>query len=423
MINPLALVLLAAAASVVATEPPAGAITIEDAIARALRSQPLADAYRHGAEARAAAAWHEAAWSDPVLNVTAERLARLAGPRGENAETSVLVSQRLRIGGGAARRAAAAGAHQGAAVRDEGLLDIAREVAEAFVEALAAERRWDLAQQAVSLIERQRAMQEQRAAAGDAAAAASAAARADVAVAHAAAARAGVQVGAARAILARLGGDERLAVVALRPPSPLSPAPSADAIETHPAVVRWLQAARQAQTEIVATARDRWQPNLGVGAIHDEADGSTGLVLALELPLPISSGHRHAAEAARARLREAEAMARAERLRLIDLLDRTARQRVAAEAALQQLLQEALPAAQEARLAAVRARDAGALGEDAVIAAEERSLAVRREALTVQVDGWRAWIAQWHAEGHVPAVAAEAGTDNGGGPAGRSGLP
>lgn len=423
MINPLALVLLAAAASLAAAEPP-GAIAIEEAIALALRSQPLADAYRHAAEARASAARREAAWPDPVLNVTAERLARIRGPRGgDDTETSVLVSQRLRIGGDAARRAAAAAAQGGAAVRDERLLDIARETADAFVEVLAAERRRDLALQAALLVERQRATLEQRAGAGDAAAAAAAAARADTAVALAAAARAGVQVGVARAVLARMCGDERFAILALRSPSPRSSAPAADAVERHPSVTQWLQAARQAQAEIAATARDRWQPEVGVGAIHDEADGSTGLVLALELPLPISGGHRHAGEAARARLREAEAMANAERLRLIDLLDRTVRQRASAEAAVQQLMQEALPAAHEAYMAAVMARDAGALGEDAVIAAEERSLAVRREALAVQVDGWRAWIAQWHAEGLVPDITPKAGADIGRGQSSRSGQP
>ncbi len=125
-----------------------GELTLDEAVARALATNPVVEGAAYGVSAAEARAHQAGLWPNPELEVEVENFGGDGSQHGfESAETTVLVSQPLPLGGKPGRRRAVADSDHRLARRDlESMrLDVVAQATAAFSVVLAAQQREDLA--------------------------------------------------------------------------------------------------------------------------------------------------------------------------------------------------------------------------------------------------------------------------------------
>ena len=369
----------------------AGALTLDEALARARSANSdLAVAAADIAAARGRFAQAGVLAANPVLT-TAGTHHRIPGE--VNADAAVRLGQELAVGGQRGLRIAAARhdvAHAEWLRADrERLVD--GEVRRAFVGVVAAERRRALAVDAAAQSERLADIAGTRLAHGDTGRLDVDLARLDATKTHADAAAAQIAVDAARTRLATAIGaepDEILAVAA--PDEPTRPTPTEDAVLARAITARPdLTAARAERDRLEGEAnlahRVGLIPNPTIRGFYSHENGSETLVGAeIEVPLPIFDRQ----QGAEMELRGQAAAAAAQVTRLERDIPREIRAALAHHRAAQTVWsryrEAALPAADQARASLTQALSAGLVGIADVLAQQDRL----REARGASVDAW-----------------------------------
>jgi cobalt-zinc-cadmium efflux system outer membrane protein len=227
-----------------------------------------------------------------------------------NAETTLGVTQNLELWGRRGARVDVARAEAGTAAlrRDLAVVDAAGRLALAYAEAEAAERRFDLAQEALSIT-----LADARAALTLVEEGREPMVRALQGESEAATARATLD----EAMAERDAAFARLTAVAMLPTpatsietSLIDQVPSASRIggDTTP-IVRVAEAERDAAERRIAVERLQSQPDVSasLGVRRYEAEDATALTLGLSLPLPLFDRNRGNIDAAQAEFRAADA--------------------------------------------------------------------------------------------------------------------
>ncbi len=125
-----------------------GGLTLDEAVARALATNPRVEGAAHGVTAAEARAHQAGLWPNPELELEVENFGGDGNLHGfESAETTALLSQPLPLGGKPGRRRAVADSEHILASRDlESMrLDVVAQATAAFSVVLAAQQREDLA--------------------------------------------------------------------------------------------------------------------------------------------------------------------------------------------------------------------------------------------------------------------------------------
>lgn len=267
-----------------------------------------ADALRDAAEARVRQA---RVWPNPTLALDVENAFGNGPFQGfGNAETTLGVTQDLELWGRRGARVDAARAEAGTAAlrRDLAVVDAAGRLALVYAEAEAAERRFDLAEEALSVT-----LADARAALTLVEEGREPMVRALQGESEAATARAALDEARAE----RDAAFARLTAVAMLP-TPVTAIeaslidqvpPVALASDGATPVVRVAEAERDAAERRIAIERIQSRPDVSasVGVRRYEAEDATALTLGLSLPLPLFDRNRGNIDAAQAEFRAAEA--------------------------------------------------------------------------------------------------------------------
>ncbi len=123
-------------------------LTLDEAVARALATNPAVEGAAHGVAAAEARTHQAGLWPNPELEIEVENFGGDGNQHGfESAETTALLSQPLPLGGKPGRRRAVADSDHTLATRDlqSIRLDVATQATAAFSVVLAAQQRQDLA--------------------------------------------------------------------------------------------------------------------------------------------------------------------------------------------------------------------------------------------------------------------------------------
>lgn len=292
----LAVLFLAHSALADAAPPPAGGLTISDAIERAAKVSPRLDASRASVAAAAGTEVQTHLFPNPEVALTAENLGGTGAYRGtSSAELTGSVSQLFELGGKRQARQASASAERRAAETDlsGAKLDLVRDVTIAFAAAVAAQDNVRLARDLEDTARRVLADVSRRvAAAKDPLFQRS---RAEVALATATVARQRAEetlVGG-RQKLARYWGEPTLAE--MLDPASLPPANAPAAIGDYearlaktPDVLRFTQL-REAREADLALARAQNIPDVrgNVGVRRFAGTKDTALIVGVSIPIPI----------------------------------------------------------------------------------------------------------------------------------------
>jgi cobalt-zinc-cadmium efflux system outer membrane protein len=349
---------------------PTGELDLPDVLSFALTHSPRLSAYSTDIRIAEARAMQAARWPNPELDMEVEDIAGSGRFSGfDAAETTVSLSQTFPLGDDFARRRDLADNRTRLVNWDyeAARLAVLHQATQRFVDALAADRRIELAERELSLARATEKLTIQRVEAGDLSPVEKARVVVPVITAEVALERAQREREAAyRRVAATWGGRavtfDRVAGDMER----LDPPPSASAlvelINKNPEVARWaaeigqrLVEQRLAEAEAVPDLTGR------VGMKHDNADDDVALVVGISLPLPIFDRRRGdilaarlGASAARHRQREAE-------LRLEDIFSNAFAQLAGSHDEATALKARALPAATHAYDATRQAFDEGKL--------------------------------------------------------------
>jgi len=365
-------------------------LPLSAALARAEQQHPVLRAAGYRARVADASVEQADVRPNPTLGVEVENVLGTGAWRGTRGlEATVQASQTFERGGKRERRVTLA-RHERRAVEHAFAVQRAKVLeatAVAFVEALAAQARVELAGEPVRLARELVAALEQRQAAGAAGPAEVARARASVALAEVERQRAEAGLTAARARLAALwaGRAEDVPPLVGTLGLPATP-PDREAwlarLADHPRLAR--QAAlREAAEAAVDLARAGAVPDVTVGGgvrfLREGAD--VGFVAGLSLPLPIYDRNQGNVRAARAELAAVEEEGQATERELRVEFAAAWQELVSTREAAAALQREAVPAAEQAERLV---RGGFAAGETAlldVLEARQLLVAVRREVL------------------------------------------
>ncbi len=278
-------------------EAPAAAgaeLTLDAAIALALRHRPELAAARSGVEAADAALLQAGAYPNPVFE------AQLEDTRRDTRSTTFLLSQPLELGGQRSARQDAA-RHALQAALDRQTAESARlraEVTTAFIDALAAQQRVRLAEEALALAQRASTAATKRVQAGKIA---------PIDETKARVAEAGVRVeeaqarGEWRAALQTLQGAvgnpqriEQIGGTLALPPVPSNDALQARLSEAPVARLGQLEVQRLGALARLERAKRVPDVTIGVGTQRSQELGRDQALLTLSIPLPIFDSRRGA---------------------------------------------------------------------------------------------------------------------------------
>jgi outer membrane protein, heavy metal efflux system len=362
-----------------------GALTLEEALARAAAADPRLRAAEAGVEAAQAGVRQARVRPNPELGVEVENFGGESSARGlDNAETTFRLTQPLERGGMRPARVAAA-THELDGARLDALiagLDIVEEVRRAYYDALAAEALVQVAAERVETAQALHASVMRRVAAARDPLMAGARAEAGLAearIAHEAAQR---DAAIARADLVSLigGGGEDM-VLASAAFELAGEAPHAhEDIGRSPDLAR--AAAERERAEALARlerARGFQDPVVSLGVRRFEQDGETGLVAGVSVPLGIFDRNSGAIARARAEQRRAAHNVEAARRRIereVFALERRLQSAASSVAALER---DVLPQAERALALAREGYNQGAFSYLDVFEAQ-RALTGARQA-------------------------------------------
>lgn len=382
-------VILASALPAVAAEP--GALTLEQAISRALERGPQmsgAAAETAVADARLQAA---RAWPSPTLDVAAENVLG-SGPFSgfDSAETTIAIAQDLPLGGqrSASVRGARAGQDAAAAQQQLARLELRRDVTIAFAEAVAADRIAEIARDRARIATEMRAAVQRRLEEGLESELQRARTEVATGSAQASARRAASHAMTARRHLAQFWRDETVSepLDSSGFDAPIAGPVPAASLDSHPQRLKARHELTRAQSQLVAE-RARRVPvvtaTFGVRRFAEAVDGEDqAFVLGLSLPLPFGDRNAEGIADARAQLLQAELAEelagrelRATQSSMTDELD-------AALLEVRALVEHGVPAAESAAELAQRGHAAGRVPLDDRLAAES-ALADEREKLVL----------------------------------------
>jgi cobalt-zinc-cadmium efflux system outer membrane protein len=369
---------------------PSGVIRLEEALAAALIRNPelAADAYE--IRAREAALVQSGAHPNPDASLELEDFAGSEPFEGfDTAQTTLLLGQRIELGGKRAARMRLATADRDLASWDYEVrrIDVLTLTAGAFVEVLAAQERHDLAEEALELARSMQTTASLRLRAGIASAAEEIRAGVQVDIAEVELEHTEHELATARQRLTALwAGEEPRFDGAEGNLERLPRVPSAQEIarqlEASPSVLRWqAELARRDAARAGARAERVSDVTLQVGPRRLSGPDATAFVVGLSVPLPIWNRNRGAIAAAEYRLAQLEAQARAARVR-------SATDLAAARIGLQASSEEAellrsrvLPGTERAVEALRRGYEAGRFAQIEVLDAERARLAAREQYL------------------------------------------
>ncbi|MSO49523.1 MAG: TolC family protein [Acidobacteria bacterium] len=391
---------------------PAAAVTLAEAIARAVAQHPALVAFQLEMDARAADAAQAARRPNPTVSVDVEDLGRNVGSAMPS-QTTVSLAQRFELGGKRQLRTSLASIEQELSKWDLKRARVALEgrVAQAFVRVLAADSELALARADAETAREVAATVEARVTAGvtappelDRAQAAAAAARIAVSRVEEARREAVIALtsawGAPAASNVELAGS--LASVAVVPPIATLDA----ALEASPDIARW--AAEQARRETVAdTARAAKVPDLDLGAgyrrLHDVE--SHAWIVSATLPWPLFDRQKDRVTAANLRV-EAEGLERASAmLSLREAITAAHAAAIAAQAALDELDARVIPPSERAYAAVLEGYQAGRFALLDVLDARRSLSEARRDRVRTLADLQRALITIQNILGATPVLA------------------
>ena len=385
------MVVAGVASGLFAQSEPDGAMTLDRAVARALESNPALEAAASGVSAAESRIGQAGLWPNPDLELEVENFGGGNDLRGfESAETTILISQTLPLGGAPGRRRAVAESDHALAGRDlEALrLDVIAGTTSAFYAVTAAQQRLELAGELLRLTERFAEVVAIRVEAGKISPVEKTRAEIEVATARIRELRAGRELGAARVLLAanwasitpsfdRVSGDL---------PRPVQPPVFEDlrSMMSQSPEMRRISDQVERQQRVVAFENSLRIPDLAVGAgpRRFEETGQSAWVALVGLSLPIfdrNQGERRAAEFDLERIeRDGESLQVALEAELAVVVERMAAASGAAVAA----ESEVLPAARMAMAAVETGYREGKFAFVDVIAAQRTLL----EASSLLVD-------------------------------------
>lgn len=380
-----------------AQEPPAPALTLEQALARAAGRNPALAAQRYGERAAEALIEQAGLRPNPTLGVGLENVFGTGHVQGvRSLEATVQASQTFERGGKRDKRVALASRERETAGREFAVrrTEVLAATASAYIAAVAAQQRLALAAEPLRLARETLSVIESRMRAGAASQIESARARAALVSAEAEFARTEAAVMSARAALAGTWGGNVTEIVgtplagAIRVPDTLpAEAVLRTRLAAHPrldmqaAIVAGRRAAldlEQAQATQDVTASG------GVRFLRDGTDAA--FVAGVSVPIPTRNKNQGNIRAARETLAGAEHTVRAVESELRAAFSAAWQDLAAAHTIAQKLRREALPATEEAYAAVRRAYEAGPLPLIDVLDAQRALSALRRDILAAESD-------------------------------------
>lgn len=336
---------------------PRGMLTLRAAWALALKHNPELAAFAWEVRAAEARALQASLPPNPEAGVAVENIGGSGDFRGADlAELTVSISQVLESAGKRRKRTRVAGLASRLAGWDYEARRVAvlTEVAQRFIDVLAAQRRLELAQQNAELATTVLDTVDKRIKAGAISPIERDKQRVETVTARMALERARRNLTAARQRLAATWGSTapqfEAAAGALAQVQPLpSPQALADLVAQNPDIARWTTEMAQRRAA-VALARAQGVPDLtaGVGVRHFNESADTALVFEFSLPLPIFDRNQGEVRAARLNVAKAIQEQRAAEVTVKTALAAAYQELAAAHTAAAALRDEALPAAQRA---------------------------------------------------------------------------
>jgi outer membrane protein, heavy metal efflux system len=386
-----------AAATLAAQEEPSGELTLEQIQALAITRSPEIAAAASELRAREGRLLQAGARPNPELTGTSENLGGDTAKSG-GVESTLQIGQRLELGGDRAARMAVATAERDLARWDLEFrrLDVASRATRAYFDVLAAQRRMQLADDAVRLAEEVRSTVAARVEAGKVSPIEET--RGEVALAaekierdraaadvHAVRSRLAATWGSASARFERVAGD-----LDAMPPVPTLDAVIA-AVERNPEVARW--AAEIAEREAaLRVERARAVPDVTVGGGYRHFELGTGAaVVTATVPLPLFDRNRGAQIEARERITRAQDERRAAVVRIRQLVEETHASLARAESEVRNLREQVVPGAESVYAAVSEGYRLGKFGYMEVLDARRTLAAVRAQLARAQADLHRAF--------------------------------
>ena len=354
-------------------------LTLDEAVARALATNPAVEGAAQGVSAAEARTHQAGLWPNPELEIEVENFGGDGNLHGfESAETTALLSQPLPLGGKPGRRRAVAESDHTLATRDlqSIRLDVATQATAAFSVVLAAQQRQDLAVKLLEVADDFARIVRARVDAGKVSPVELTRAQIEAAQAQVRRARAARQLAAARTRLAATWGstiaDFNRAAGDL--PYPHSPPPFKELrsmLAETPDIQR-LDDSIERQRRVVALEKSLRFPDLaiGVGPRRFEDTGHSAWVAGVGMAIPIFDRNQGARKAAEFDLERERRDAEAARVALVAELAVVCERLNAAAEAARTADGEIVPSAMSALTAVETGYREGKFGFIDVIAAQ-----------------------------------------------------
>lgn len=355
---------------IVSAPNPTGELSLSDAVALAIEHNPNLRAFSLDMRVAEAHAIQAGLWTNPELEAEVENIAgrdRLSGT--EEAETTISLAQMIPIGGDIKRRKELAGVRVERANWDyeAARIEVVAQVAQRFVASLAADRRLELAKQALELASETERIAKQRVKAGDASPVEQSRVLVPVIIAEVELKQAGLFRDSAYQRLAMTwGGRDVTFDRVVGDLEAIEQIPDAQTlvryISDNPIVAEWTaQISERIAERRLAEAEATPDLTGRIGLKHFNEDDESALIVGLSLPLPVYD--RRQGDIRAARLGEASARQRRRdaELRIEGMLSAAYTQLVSSYTESTMLRDRALAAANDAYESTKAAFDQGSL--------------------------------------------------------------
>ncbi len=374
-------------------------LSLGEALRRTAERNPTLLAQPYDARAAEATVEQAGLRPNPTVEVSVENVAGTGARQAvRSLEATVQASQVIERGGKASRRVALAERERDTTVQDAAVTraQVLTETALRFVEALAAQEAWRLAEEPRRLAEETVVAIDARVRAGAVSSAEAARARANLARAEADVARAEASARASQMRLAAAWGESMEHTFSLtgrvRLPELLpTRAPSDLWLPRHPKV-RWHESVISSRRAALELEQAHAVQDLSVGGgLRFLREGSdAALVAGVSIPIPIRNRNQGAIRAARERLAGAEQTSRALQAELVADFRVAWQDLTAAHETARRLTREVLPPTESAAQSVRHAFAHGQLPLVDVLEAQRALIAVQREILDAEVAYLRA---------------------------------
>lgn len=371
---------------------PNGALTLEQVLSLATSRNPEIAAAASEVRAREGRRLQAGTRPNPELSGTTENLGGDKAKTG-GVQSTVQVGQRLELGGDREARTAAARAARDLAGWDleSRRLDVAGRATRAFIDVLSAQRRVELADDAVLLAEEVRDTVRARVEAGKVSPIDETRAGVALATERIERDRAATDLIGARSRLAATWGSttprfERVAGnLDAIPPLPSIEVVAAQ-LERNPEVARWTTEIVERQA-LLRAERARAVPDVTIGGGYRRFElGTNAFIATVTVPLPVFDRNRGAQIEARERIAKAEEDRRAASVRLRQLVEESHASAARAESEVRSLRDQVVPAAESVYAAVSEGYRLGKFGYMEVLDARRTLAAVRAQLVRAQTE-------------------------------------